>query len=706
MREFKSSGNKAMQAGSFQRALRLYTKALDLDAGNAILYSNRSAAHFNLRQFAESLEDAESAILCDATWWKAYKRKGLALIHMQKYEEAIAALEEGLNIVKKNAEMEKNLEFAKACQEQAQNLYILPEPHMMQRLESVPVFIVTDNVGQPFFVTYDDGQQVCTFYFDQKDANATLDWIKAENPDLGDTARVIHITLHQAFNLAQETQKQYYEETTRAAAEEDRAAAAAEAAKKGMKEKVVVDVDGDDDDPEDSPNTSVDSKGKEAMEEVSIVEGSEKIADPEEDGTTMEAEKKVDKDEGREVEEEGKKEVGEEAGNTDEKEVGNEHEKETGEDNGKEGASADEKEERKMDEKEERKIDEKEEEERNVKGESTEDGMKNGNEDGRKENKSNQPEDEGILDENAPLSFQFRPELRQVEIAVELLNKHPNPPVKPILRDPPSVRKARAEAAAAATVAANSGNSQAKANGEATEGEEEKDDVMGGDDKQEKPKEAGDAEGAEEEEVLTVDNFNGIPIFQAKGLTLLQKDKQLIPLFFSKWDLEDAWKQLKESNAIDVPGDCEVDVGTLEDVLRRMSESKTDEFQSVFFVPSREAMRAINVKFPLDELAASNPAGKGTQNKPAAKKANFSKAKQIAARGGSKEEVRAAIREDLEKYAERQRMAEIIAQIEHAGRTGNVGGLGRTSGSASGAAGGSSASGKAGKTEKTTKAAS
>lgn len=698
MREFKSSGNKAMQAGSFQRALRLYTKALDLDAGNAILYSNRSAAHFNLRQFAESLEDAESAILCDATWWKAYKRKGLALIHMQKYEEAIAALEEGLNIVKKNAEMEKNLEFAKACQEQAQNLYILPEPHMMQRLESVPVFIVTDNVGQPFFVTYDDGQQVCTFYFDQKDANATLDWIKAENPDLGDTARVIHITLHQAFNLAQETQKQYYEETTRAAAEEDRAAAAAEAAKKGMKEKVVVDVDGDDDDPEDSPNTSVDSKGKEAMEEVSVVEGSEKIADLEEDGTTKEAEKKVDKDEGREVEEEGKKEVGEEAENTEEKEVGNEHEKETGEDNGKEGASAD--------EKEERKIDEKEEEERNVKGDSTEDGMKNGDEDGRKENKSSQPEDEGILDENAPLSFQFRPELRQVEIAVELLNKHPNPPVKPILRDPPSVRKARAEAAAAATVVAKSGNSQAKANGEATEGEEEKDDVMGGDGKQEKPKEAGDAEGAEEEEVLTVDNFNGIPIFQAKGLTLLQKDKQLIPLFFSKWDLEDAWKQLKESNAIDVPGDCEVDVGTLEDVLRRMSESKTDEFQSVFFVPSREAMRAINVKFPLDELAASNPAGKGMQNKPAAKKANFSKAKQIAARGGSKEEVRAAIREDLEKYAERQRMAEIIAQIEHAGRTGNVGGLGRTSGSVSGAAGGSSASGKAGKTEKTTKAAS
>lgn len=717
VREFKSSGNKAMQAGSFQRALRLYTKALDLDAGNAILYSNRSAAHFNLRQFAESLEDAESAILCDATWWKAYKRKGLALIHMQRYEEAITALEEGLNIVKKNAEMEKNLEFARACQEQAQNLYILPEPHMMQRLESVPVFIVTDNVGQPFFVTYDDGQQVCTFYFDQKDANATLEWIKTENPDLGDMARVIHITLHQAFNLAQETQKQYYEETTRAAAEEDRVAATADVGEKGIKEKkVVMDVDGDDDDPEDSPNTSADLKVNDDMEEDSAiedaaiedaaVEDSEKAINSGKEDANEEGELKAREEEGEQTEkEEEKSGKGEEITKGNEKRE--EYVEETGRDYGKEGEAIRKKEEGNMNEKVEGNKNEKEAGVGDGNKNEDEDGKKTENVDSEKEgNKPNQPEDEGIIDENAPLSFQFRPELRQVEVAVELLNKHPNPPVKPILRDPPSVRKAKAEAAAAAAVAKTENNAQVKGNGETTEGEGAKDSERDGEGEVEKPKEANDAEGVGEEEVLTVDNFNGIPIFQAKGLTLLQKDKQLIPLFFSKWDLEDAWKQLKESNAIDVPGECEIDVGTLEDVLRKMSESKTDEFQSVFFVPSREAMKAINVKFPLDELAASNPAGKGGRSKPAAKKANFSKAKQIAARGGSKEEIRAAIREDLEKYAERQRMAEIIAQIEHAGRTGNIGGLGRASGGASGATGGSGANGKAGKNGKTAKVGS
>ena len=602
-----------MLAGAFQKAMRLYTKALEIDPGNAILYSNRSASHFHVRQFAESLEDAESAILCDGMWWKAYKRKGLALIHMQRYEEAIEALQEGLKIVGKNAEMEKNLEFAKACQEQAQNLYILPEAHMMQRLESVPVFIVTDNVGQPFFVTYDDGQQVCTFYFDQEDAKATLDWIKSENPDLGDTARVIHITLNQAFNLAQETQKQYYEETTRAAAEEDRVAAAA-AAERSRKAK------------ERARKT-----GTEPVLDLDDWEDDKK-EESKEEGTTDAPQK----------EDAAKEEVKEEVKVED-------------------GASTEEK------------KDEEKEGDTAKEGDSAKEGD---------EKKADKPEDPAI-DENAPLSFQFRPELRQVEVAVELLNKHPNPPVRPILRDPSSVRKAKtivksatetkdgeksdvemkdSEAKVDSTVAAES--TEAKDDDKKDEG----DTKMG----EEDAKKSETKKKDDDEEELTVDNFNGIPIFQAKGLTLLQKNKQLIPLFFSKWDLEAAWKQLKDSNAIDIPGECEIDVGTLEDVLRRMSESKTDEFESVFFVPSREAMKAINVKFPLDELAPpTRKIGKQMVKKP-----GFSKARQIAARGGTKDEIRAAIREDLEKHAERQRMAEIIAQIEQARRTGGVGNAG------------------------------
>lgn len=796
-----------MQQGAFHKAVRMYTKALELDAGNAILYSNRSAAHFNIRQFSESLEDAESAILCDDMWWKAYKRKGLALIHMQRYEEAIQALEDGLKIVGKNAEMEKNLEFARACQEQAQNLYILPEAHMMQRLESVPVFIVTDSGGQPFFVTYDDGQQVCTFYFDKKDAVATLDWIKSENPALGDTARVIHITLHQAFNLAQETQKQYYEETTRAAAEEDRRAAL-EAEKKMIDSKFP---EKDDETKPSSPKSpGTGGQTNDDWEEVSsLTEDKDELSK----GATIESKSAAE-------------EANESTSASDSSEPKSEK------------ASV---------------PDDKEEEKEEIKeGEDIEDRNM----------------DDAIIDENAPLSFQFRPELRQVQVAVELLNKNPNPPVRPILRDPPSVRKARAEAKAKAEAEAEAeakANAEAEAEAKAKKGadsgnnadstveskvedetstsantnaekkiivdakedpiadldanskmydevredndsyakslgteadqkiskstqgvesgefkdekkeskidendaidvnvsdennpktDDEKNtkedegkigsktrnkiiegsspdtgvenndstkvdeaksnsaiaDVKATDnekvatgstsegnsnkasekptgdpekekkaveekeleEKKEDAKKSDDALDDDEDVELTVDNFNGIPIFQAKGLTLLQKNKQLIPLFFSKWDLEDAWMQLKNTNSIGVPGECEIEVGTLEDVLRRMSECKTDEFDSVFFVPSREAMRAIDVKFPLDELSTPNSGARRSN----VRRGGSSRAKQIHAQGGTKEEIRAAIVEDLRKYEERQKMAEVVSQIEHARRLSGVGGIG------------------------------
>lgn len=759
-----------MQNGHFHKAVRTYTKALELDAGNAILYSNRSAAHFNIRQFSESLEDAESAILCDASWWKAYKRKGLALIHMQRYEEAISSLQEGLTIVGKNAEMEKNLEFAKACQEQAQNLYILPESHMMQRLESVPVFIVTDSSGQPFFVTYDDGQQVCTFYFDRQDAIATLDWIKTENKELGDTARVIHITLHQAFNLAQETQKQYYEETTRAAAEEDRIAAAeaetkakdAKRAAKQLKQKPSIRILNDVvmTDIKEEPVETVTETKVEIEEIIEMKTEIENVVP-----ATAETDKpRVSTDDWEEAEVDA---TVEEHDKDDEQD---EEDKKKDEAVAKVAAAAAEKEKK---------------EEGEVKKE-VDDG----------DDKDN--EEDAIIDENAPLSFQFRPELRQVQVAVELLNKNPNPPVRPILRDPPSVRKAKAEAKAKldavveaertkeVTIVAESEMTDEKEGAEKEEQKkvevkteekqeniideiegkeeakedevmmtdteekketdvvedcsekidiitvnekidvvtdssekvdekvnEEKKDAMEGntneeiiveinatETEQKKEVEGEDSTvekiieeesidmstriGTEEEEVeLTVDNFNGIPIFQAKGLTLLQKNKQLIPLFFSKWDLEDAWLQLKNTNTIGVPGECEVEVGTLEDVLRRMSESKTDEFESVFFVPSRESMRAINVKFPLDDL--STPTSSTNTNTTVKRsvgsngikgKNGLTRAKQIAERGGSREEIRAAIVEDLRKYKERQKMQEVVSQIEHARRLSGVGGMG------------------------------
>ncbi|KAI0079740.1 hypothetical protein K474DRAFT_564410 [Panus rudis PR-1116 ss-1] len=55
----KDQGNKAFQAKDYDKAIELFSKALDLDPNNFVLFSNRSAAKAGKRQYASALEDAD-----------------------------------------------------------------------------------------------------------------------------------------------------------------------------------------------------------------------------------------------------------------------------------------------------------------------------------------------------------------------------------------------------------------------------------------------------------------------------------------------------------------------------------------------------------------------------------------------------------------------------------------------------------------------
>eukprot|EP00184_Porphyridium_aerugineum_P004088 CAMPEP_0184694398 /NCGR_PEP_ID=MMETSP0313-20130426/2379_1 /TAXON_ID=2792 /ORGANISM="Porphyridium aerugineum, Strain SAG 1380-2" /LENGTH=466 /DNA_ID=CAMNT_0027152689 /DNA_START=291 /DNA_END=1691 /DNA_ORIENTATION=- len=422
--DLKDEGNSLMAKGQYTKALKMYTRAIDEDDTNAVLYTNRSAAFFSTKQYKESLEDAEKALSIDNTWWKAYKRKGMSLCHLRKFEDAVKAFEAGLAKNPGNEELLKGLEFAKACLDQSQHLYVLPKPQMMQRLDGVPTFYVADSAGQPFFVTYEDGQQICTFYFEYSEAEATLKWIQDENASLGTTASIVPVSLSQALFLAQETQQNQY------------------------------------------------------VEELQAI----------------------------------------------------------------------------------------------------------------------------MLGGTFPLAFQFRPELKQVEFAIERL-------------------KAMPQDDAATAV-----------NGEKKDTENKEKDP-----------------NAPAEEELTVENFNGIPVFQAKGLTLLQDNHQYVPLFLARHDLESSWEQLQEMGIGEIPPTCEIDVGTLEDVLKRMAESETGEFDTVIFVPNSHMRKHVNDDFPMDELTKSQ---KNPQR--------FAAAKAIKMAGGTQDDIRKAIMKEIAKNADKQKYAEVF----------------------------------------------
>ena len=107
---WKEKGNKFVQERQYAEALNCYSKAIELDPNDPILYSNRSAMYFNLNYFDNAILDAQMAITLRPTYAKAYLRKGNALESQNKYKEAFDTYEAGL---KQDPDNEQLLEAEK-----------------------------------------------------------------------------------------------------------------------------------------------------------------------------------------------------------------------------------------------------------------------------------------------------------------------------------------------------------------------------------------------------------------------------------------------------------------------------------------------------------------------------------------------------------------------------------------------------------------
>lgn len=105
--KLKNEGNQAFMNKDYEKAIELYTQAIEKDSNDVSFFSNRSGAYFNLGKFDQALSDAEIILSKDPKFSKGYQRKGLALEKLQKYEEAAEAFNEGLKIDPTNKELQQ-----------------------------------------------------------------------------------------------------------------------------------------------------------------------------------------------------------------------------------------------------------------------------------------------------------------------------------------------------------------------------------------------------------------------------------------------------------------------------------------------------------------------------------------------------------------------------------------------------------------------
>ena len=75
----KEKGNTALKGGDLSAAIQFYTKGIELEEGNHILYSNRSAALLSLKDYDGALQDAVKCTKLAPTFAKAFARKAQAI---------------------------------------------------------------------------------------------------------------------------------------------------------------------------------------------------------------------------------------------------------------------------------------------------------------------------------------------------------------------------------------------------------------------------------------------------------------------------------------------------------------------------------------------------------------------------------------------------------------------------------------------------
>jgi stress-induced-phosphoprotein 1 len=111
--EFKAAGNAALKEKNYSLAIDNYTKAINADGANHVFYSNRSAAYLSKGDAHNALEDASACVALNPQFAKGYSRKGAALHSLKRYNDSMAAYNEGLEKFPADAGLKKGLEDAK-----------------------------------------------------------------------------------------------------------------------------------------------------------------------------------------------------------------------------------------------------------------------------------------------------------------------------------------------------------------------------------------------------------------------------------------------------------------------------------------------------------------------------------------------------------------------------------------------------------------
>lgn len=109
--EEKNKGNEMFKGGDFAGAVKHYSEAIKRNPTDVKIFSNRAACYTKLMSFDQALKDCDKCIELDATFLKAYLRKGKVLQGMGQHSKAVDVYQKALELDANSSEALEGFRF-------------------------------------------------------------------------------------------------------------------------------------------------------------------------------------------------------------------------------------------------------------------------------------------------------------------------------------------------------------------------------------------------------------------------------------------------------------------------------------------------------------------------------------------------------------------------------------------------------------------
>ncbi|EOB14032.1 Small glutamine-rich tetratricopeptide repeat-containing protein alpha, partial [Nosema bombycis CQ1] len=119
LNSIKEKGDLEFRKGNYQKAVEIYTSYLDLNDENYIIYSNRAATNYKLKNNEKVIEDCMKGLRLCPTFYKFYLRLGVLYLEQwfptfleDDLEKAIEYFKKGLEVDPGNNVLKQQLLLA------------------------------------------------------------------------------------------------------------------------------------------------------------------------------------------------------------------------------------------------------------------------------------------------------------------------------------------------------------------------------------------------------------------------------------------------------------------------------------------------------------------------------------------------------------------------------------------------------------------